>query len=110
MIEEKRGLLLLMSLLSSTCYLVFLLPWKINVFELELGVTAKQRMPGINVLQARHSLSLRPVLGDKSCGLLRLINGRIHTNTLPRDLLPLSLSLTSKNVMISITEDNELHN
>lgn len=32
--------------------------------------------------------------GDKSCGLLRLINGRIHSNTLPHDFLSLFLSLT----------------
>lgn len=84
-----------MSLPASTCSLVFLLlPGKINVFELKLGASAKRRMPGIDVLQARHSVSVRPVRGDKTSGLLRLINGIIHTNTLPHDLLSLSLSLT----------------
>lgn len=47
----------------------------------------------IDVLQTRHS-SLRPVLGDKTHGPLKLINDGIYTNTLPRNLLSLSLSFT----------------
>lgn len=57
----------LLFLLVSTCYLVFLLlPGEINAFELKLEVSTKQRTPGIDVLQARHSVSglsweIRPV-------------------------------------------------
>lgn len=56
-----------LTVLPSTSYLVFLLLLgKINASEFKVGVSAKQRTPGIDVPQARHSVSglsweIRPV-------------------------------------------------
>lgn len=58
-----------------------------------MGICVKLSPVSIGVLQACHS-SLRPVLGDKTHGLLRLIDDGIYINTLPRNLLSLSLLLT----------------